>query len=168
MCFWKQFTSPKVEPVWFSIKLSNVRLKNKTCVIYNSLTDAMSTNYLLGILHCNTFDLNVFVFEEFSFQALHAIREIILQNDLLIVFLFFLVSRQQKFQLDVSSLVRTVSLQGHLMDIQAGSSSKPFLFYLLLLFVHNTKAQMISCISSKNSHSPRAPGAIKKTTQTHL
>ena len=63
---WKQFTSPKVDPVWFSVKLSNVRLKNKTCVIYNSLTNAMSTNHFLGILYCNAFDKNVFVFEKFS------------------------------------------------------------------------------------------------------
>ena len=49
MCLWKQFTSPKVDPVWFPIKLSDVHLKNKTCVIYNSLTDQMYTNTDSGI-----------------------------------------------------------------------------------------------------------------------
>ena len=172
MHLWKQFTSPKVDPVWFSVKLSNVRLKNKTCVIYNSLTNAMSTNHFLGILYCNAFDKNVFVFEKFSVQALYANREFILRNDLLRVFLFFLVSRQQKFQLDVSSLVRTVSLQGHLIDISAGYPLQN-LFLVLFTFAY-TKAQMISCISSKDSHTPRAPGAqvildcVGNLTSDHL
>ena len=46
MCLWKRFTSQKVDT---TIKLSNVRFKNKTCVIYNSLTDPMYTNTDSGI-----------------------------------------------------------------------------------------------------------------------